>query len=176
MKDFLNDVLKANSPKYSSLIFNLYEDEKNYSMDAEYDESYAVRRDNPVIICSADRSWQEALKDAKHIIVEFYSQNKDSFKNLKFISYGFVDGDLYYLKKGRKTVKKDRVVTYDELKSFPPAKLDAWLAVYLKEDVKNRIQRPFASDFAKMSDEELDKWARLLADNFDYDKYYKLKK
>ena len=45
--------------------------------------------------------------------------------------------------------------------------------IALKKDVKEKNKIPFISEFEKMSDDELDKWIRLLADNFDYEKYNK---
>lgn len=103
MNDFFKEVLEANDDSFTILIFNIYEDVGCYSMDAEYDWEYdsslAIRRNDPIEISDKKIKWYEVLDKIKPIMEDFYSKHKDSFKNIKILAYGFVDGNLYFLKR-----------------------------------------------------------------------------
>lgn len=177
IKDFFNEVLIKNDNKYSSLMFNLYEDEQYYSMEAVYDNAIAVRRNSPIEICDKTNDYKTVLSIVKNELAAFYRDNKQQLKNISELSYGFVDGDLYYIKQETSYFehKKNKKFTFDEIKKFDPIKIGAWTTVYLKKEIKDTIKIPFTADFPKMSEEELDKWINLLVENFDYEKYNSVK-
>lgn len=177
IKDFFNEVLIKNDTKYSSLMFNLYEDEQYYSMEAIYDNVVLIRRNSPIEICDKTNDYKTALSIVKNELSAFYRDNKEQLKNISELSYGFVDGDLYYIKQGtlKSEHKNNKKFTFDEIKKFDPIKIGAWTTVYLKKEIKDTIKIPFTADFPKMSEEELDKWINLLVENFDYEKYNSVK-
>lgn len=173
MNNFFYDVLVNNNTKYSSLMFNLYEDEKYYTMEAVYDDVIAIRRNNPIEICDKTNDYKTALSIVKNQLSSFYKDNNDKLKNINELSYGFVDGDLYYIKQRtlKSEHKNNKKFTFEEIKKFDPIKIGAWTTVYLKKEIKDAIKIPFTADFPKMSEDELNKWISLLVENFDYDKY-----
>ncbi len=173
IKDFFNEVITKNDTKYSSLMFNLYEDEQYYSMEAVYDNTSIIRRNNPIEICDKTNDYKTALSIVKNELSAFYRDNKEQLKNISELSYGFVDGDLYYIKKGtlKSEHKNNKKFTFEEIKKFDSIKIGAWVTVYLKKEIKDTMKIPFTADFPKMSEEELNKWISLLVENFDYDKY-----
>ena len=173
IKDFFNEVLIKNDNKYSSLMFNLYEDEQLYSIEAVYDNVAVIRRNSPIEICDKTNDYKTALSIVKEELSAFYRDNKEQLKNISELSYGFVDGDLYYIKQEplKSELKNNKKFTFDEIKKFDPIKIGAWTTVYLKKEIKDTIKIPFCNDFPKMSEDELNKWISLLVENFDYDKY-----
>ncbi len=173
IKDFFNEVLIKNDTKYSSLIFNLYEDEQYYSMEAVYDNVIAIKRNSPMEICDKTNDYKTALSIVKDELSAFYRDNKEQLKNISELSYGFVDGDLYYIKQKNLKFehKNNKKFTFEEVKKFDPIKIGAWTTVYLKKEIKDTMKIPFTADFPKMSEDELNKWINLLVENFDYDKY-----
>ncbi len=173
IKDFFNEVLIKNDTKYSSLIFNLYEDEQYYSMEAVYDNVIAIKRNSPIEICDKTNDYKTALSIVKNELSAFYRDNKEQLKNISELSYGFVDGDLYYIKQKNLKFehKNNKKFTFEEVKKFDPIKIGAWTTVYLKKEIKDTMKIPFTADFPKMSEDELNKWINLLVENFDYDKY-----
>lgn len=173
MNQFLNEVLNANKANYKSLIFNIYEDENYYTMEAVYDDNLEIRRNNPIIIGNANEDYKSVLENIKNVLLLFYKKYDDKLSNLNNISYGFVDGDLYYLKKELKKEKNSKRFTFEDIKKFSPIKIGAWISVYLKQEVKEKMKIPFTASFSKMSEEELDKWITILVENFDYEKYNK---
>lgn len=177
MNNFFSEVLLTNSTKYSSLMFNLYEDEKIYSMEAVYDDVIIIRRDNPIEICNKTVDYTAVLNIVKDKLSSFYENNKDDLKNITTLSYGFVDGDLYYIKNenAQPKPKSNEKITFEKIKKFNPAKIGAWMCVYLKKEIKESMEVPFAASFSEMSEDELDKWIHILVENFDYEKYYKNK-
>ncbi len=173
MENFFNEVLIKNDTKYSSLMFNLYEDEQHYSMEAVYDNVIAIRKNNPIEICDKTNDYKTALSIVKNELSAFYRDNKEQLKNISELSYGFVDGDLYYIKQKslKSKHKNNKKFTFEEIKKFDPIKIGAWMTVYLKKEIKDTTKIPFTADFPKMSEDELNKWISLLVENFDYDKY-----
>ncbi len=173
MKNFFNEVLVKNDTKYSSLMFNLYEDEQYYSMEAVYDNVIAIKRNSPIEICDKTNDYKTALSIVKNELSAFYRDNKEQLKNISELSYGFVDGDLYYIKQKNLKFehKNNKKFTFEEVKKFDPIKIGAWTTVYLKKEIKDTMKIPFTADFPKMSEDELNKWINLLVENFDYDKY-----
>lgn len=173
MKDFFKEVLIKNDAKYSSLMLNLYEDEQHYSMEAVYDNVVAIRRNNPIEICDKTNDYKKVLSIVKNELSAFYRDNKEQLKNISELSYGFVDGDLYYVKQEplKSEKKNNKKFTFEEIKKFDPIKIGAWTTVYLKKEIKDTIKIPLTADFPKMSEDELNKWINLLVENFDYDKY-----
>lgn len=83
-----------------SIMFNLYEDEDFHTMETTFDdESFVVCRDNPAKLCKSDVNYIDVLKFVKNEICKFIKNNENNLKQVKEISYGFVDGDLHYIKK-----------------------------------------------------------------------------
>ena len=57
------EVLKETNNMEESLMFNLYEDEDCYSMEATFDdEEYVICRDNPAILCFNSIDYEQVLK------------------------------------------------------------------------------------------------------------------
>jgi len=102
-------------------------------------------------------------------VKSFYTENRTVLDNIKEFSYGFVDGDLYYVKKRRK-VKMTAVFTEEDFKEFNDVKLLAWLSVYTDED-KRKQNKIDAFVLNQLTDEERKRYRRFLAENFDYKKY-----
>ena len=83
-------------------MFNLYESEKYVTFEAVFDDdALVIGREEPAVICEAGENSELALRQIQTVLKKFYRNHKDSLANLKEISYGFVDGDLYYIKKRR---------------------------------------------------------------------------
>ena len=174
LEEFLQTVKDNNESKYSALLFNLYEDETAYTMEAVYGEDdKLIGREQPFVICGKECSWEQVLKKVGVELKEYFKEQKDSFKNLKEISYGFVDGDLLYVKKPRKKKEQIRFVKED-FYDMPGDKLEAWLIVYLREDAQKKYQEErWNTNFRHLSEEKFQYWCEILADNFDYKKYGK---
>ena len=99
LKRLFDETIKNIGNMKESIMFNLYEDLDYYSMETTFDdENYVVCRDNPAILCSNSIDFEKVLKAVKGEIKEFVKANKDLLKNAKEISYGFVDGDLLYIR------------------------------------------------------------------------------
>ncbi|MGN1162362.1 MAG: hypothetical protein ACI4T2_00330 [Christensenellales bacterium] len=99
LNKLFKEVLKETNNMEESLMFNLYEDEDCYSMEATFDdEEYVICRDNPAILCSNSIDYEQVLKAVHDKIELFVKQNEKKLKMANEISYGFVDGDLYYIR------------------------------------------------------------------------------
>ena len=106
------------------------------------------------------------------MLKKYIKDNHDKYKHFKSISYGFADGDEHFIKK---QAKKHRPVHYsaEDFMSFPPEKLYCWLTVYSNDNLKNKHGREiFELDHKNMTDEQKQYWSKLLAENFNYEKYY----
>lgn len=172
LKDLFLEIKKLNITDYQSLLFNIYEDEASYTIEASFDDDeFVIGRDNPYEICISDKSWEAVEKEVGAKLKELIKADNKFFKPLKEIAYGFVDGDLHYIKKSRK--KKQQVVfTADDFLDFDPVRLNAWLTVYLTEEAKEIYgTKRFMTDFSELTDEENLYWRKILAENFDYKKY-----
>lgn len=173
MKQFLDEVLIANKNNYKSLVFNIYEDEEHYTMEAIFDENVEIRRERPIIIGDTNVDYKFILENVKNNLLSFYKKYDNKLSNLDDISYGFVDGDLYYIKKKTIKEKSYKKFTFEDIKEFSPIKIGAWISVYLKKEVKDAMKIPYTASFPKMTEEELNKWIKILVENFDYEKYNK---
>ncbi len=175
-KELFEMVLKSNCERYTSLMFNLYEDEKYFTFEAVFDdEEMVIGRENPAVICEAGENYELALRQIQTVIKEFYRRHKESLSNLKEISYGFVDGDLYYIikRKKKKTAKKDmEKFTAESFRDFDIVKLDAWISVYVKEEDREKYNLPLFPP-SHPSEKMLEYYRNILADHFDYEAYYR---
>ena len=175
LEELFQEIEKNDLSGFKSILFNLYEDENEYTIEACFDdESLVIGRENSFEICGTDIPWNEVEKRVGIVLKNHIKENKAIYKNLKDIAYGFVDGDLRYIKKPRK--KKEEVhFTADSFKDFDRTRLKAWLTIYLKKEVASQYGfELFKTDFLGLSEEQLQFWRELLADNFDYEKYYNL--
>ncbi len=174
--ELLEMVLKSNCERYTSLMFNLYENEKYVTFEAVFDdEAIVIGREEPAVICKSGEDYELALRQIQLILKEFYRNHKDSLANLKEISYGFVDGDLYYIKKrrGKKTAPKViEKFTAESFMDFDIVKLDAWISVYVKEEDREKYNLPLFPP-SHPSEKTLEYYRNILADHFDYDTYYR---
>lgn len=156
----------------NSLMFNLYEDEKAYTMEAAFDdEEIVVCRDIPALLCSVEVDFEEVLKEVGKEIKKFVNNNKDKLENAKEISYGFVDGDLSYVRKSKKAKREIKKFTVEDFDDFDSTKLLAWISVYMTEEAKEKYNPPFLA--RKMSKRKMKKWKKILVDNFNYESYNK---
>ncbi|MBE5912693.1 MAG: hypothetical protein E7274_01365 [Pseudobutyrivibrio ruminis] len=166
------EIKKLNITDYQSLLFNIYEDETCYTIEASFDDDeYVIGRDNPFKICDLEKSWEDVEKDVGVKLKELIKADTKFFKPLKEITYGFVDGDLHYIKKSR-TKKQQVVFTADDFVDFDAVRLKAWLTVYLTDEAQKKYGlKRFKTDFSKLTEEENLYWRTILAENFDYKKY-----
>lgn len=162
---------------YSEMLFNLYEDKEEYSVEVVFDENALIigRDDQRFAIEKRNVDFDAILKDTALVLKLYFRENKDKYKQFKCIAYGFVDGDLYYIKKPRK--EKEQIhFKKEDFYSFDAFRIGAWLTVYLNAEGKEKYgHEVFETDFKKLSSEELHKWCEILALYFDYQKYTKVK-
>ena len=173
IEDLFNCIENADKKDYTSLLFNIYEDEEYYTIEASFDDdNFVIGRDNPFTLCDKNTPWQTVEKDVGLAVDSWIKKNKEAYKQFKSISYGFVDGDLHYIRKPRKKKKEIVHFTSDDFKDFPSHKLTAWLAVYLTEEAKEKYKMNMLGlMFNELSEEQHKYWREILAENFDYDKY-----
>ena len=175
--DVLFELIENSDEKdYTSLLFNIYEDKYYFTIEASFDDDiFVIGRDNPFTLCEKNTPWQTVEKDVGLAINSRIKKNKEAYKQFKSISYGFVDGDLHYIRKPRKKKKEIVHFTSDDFKDFPSHKLTAWLAVYLTEEAKAKYKMNMLElMFNELSEEQHKYWREILAENFDYDKYGKM--
>lgn len=160
---------------YNELVFNIYEDMNGYSMDAVFDDEKEIDMDHPAILTNEKIDWEKILDMVKPYIENFCEKNKDELSSLSKIAYGFVDGDLFYIKKEKNKVKSKTKVknkfTYKDFASFSAEKLGAWVMLYMNDTTKYNLEPPY--NFSNITKNELDFWAKNLAKYFDYNKYGK---
>ncbi len=88
---------------YTSLLFNIYEDGDCYTIEASFDDdAYVIGREDPFIVCEKSTSWQKVETDIGHALKSEIKEKEEVYKQFEFISYGFVDGDMHYIRKPRK--------------------------------------------------------------------------
>ena len=180
----LSDAIRKEDLRpYSSLLFTLYQDQDAFSIEACFDEGALVLgRENPYVICGAASPWKKVEKAVGKALAKLIKSNSSSYSHFDSIAYGFADGDLNYIRKPRK--KKDDALlkggkketvhfTSEDFKDFTPAKLKAWLTVYLKAEANEKSWKEwFTLKFETLSEEQLQYWREFLASNFDYEKYH----
>ena len=173
IEDLFNCIENADKKDYTSLLFNIYEDKEYYTIEASFDDdNFVIGRDNPFTLCDKNTPWQIVEKDVGLAVDSWIKKNKEAYKQYKSISYGFVDGDLHYIRKPRKKKKEIVHFTSDDFKDFPSHKLTAWLAVYLTKEAKEKYKMNMLGlMFNELSEEQHKYWREILAENFDYDKY-----
>lgn len=175
VKNLLKDIEQLDFMSYSEMLFNLYEDEDAYSIEAVFDEDALIigRDDKRFAIKKDNKSFEIVLKEIALELKAYFKENKEKYKQFKCIAYGFVDGDLYYVKKPRK--KKEQIYfSKEDFYSFDTFRVGAWLTVYLNAEGKEKYgHEVFETDFEKLSTEEFHKWCEILALYFDYQKYNK---
>ena len=172
---FFKCIENADKKDYSSLLFNIYADEKYYTIEASFDDdTYVIGRDDPFVLCEKNIPWQTVEKDVGLELNSRIKENKETYKQFKSISYGFVDGDLNYIRTPRKKKKEIVHFTSDDFKDFPSHKLTAWLTVYLTEEAKAEYKMDMLElMFNELSEEQHKYWREILAENFEYEKYEK---
>ncbi len=174
VKRLFDETLKNIDKMERSIVFNLYEDENCYSMEATFDdENVVICRNNPAILCAREIDYKIVLMLIKKEIKEFVATHKDCLVKVKELSYGFVDGDLHYIKKSKSPYIKKRKLTMDDLEDFDAVRLIMWISVYMKDEAKKKYEPPTLFNYNNLTSEDLKKWKQILLDNFDYDKYYK---
>lgn len=175
IEEFLDTVLKSNRKHYDCLMFNLYEDEVYYTIEAVFDdEALVIGRDDPVIICGSSESCESVQKRIRTVLNAFYRKQKSNLSNLKRIAFGFVDGDLHDIKENqmKKVYEKDmKKFTAESFKDFDIIKLDAWIHVYVKQEDQEKYNLPIFPP-PHPSKKTLAHYRKILADNFDYEAYY----
>lgn len=178
MLGLLEDIEQLDFNDYSEMLFNLYEDEEAYTVEVVFDDDkLIIGRDNQrYIIEERNADFNVVLKNVSLILKTYFKEKKDKYKQFKSIAYGFVDGDLYYIKKPRKKKKELIHFSKEDFYSFDAFRVEAWLTVYLNAEGKEKYgHEVFETDFKKLSTEELHKWCEILALYFDYQRYYKNK-
>lgn len=171
--ELLKKIESFDCKEYDELMFNIYEDVNSYSLEAVFDEDKVIIGREEGLYIAGDKSigYEEILSRVSTELKSYFKKNKEQYRNLKSISYGFVDGDLYYIRKAGKTKKNQMVYTKDSFYDFDAVKLEAWLRVYLNEEGKSKYrEKIWETDFDKISREEFEEWCDILARYFNYDK------
>lgn len=171
--ELLKKIENIDCKEYDELLFNLYEDMNSYSIEAVFDENKIIigREERFYIVGDKSIGYEEILSKVCKELKSYFKKKKEQYSNLNTISYGFVDGDLYYIRKTRKAKKKQIVYTKDSFYDFDVVKLEAWLRVYLNEEGKNKYrEKIWDTNFSKISRAEVEEWCAILARYFNYDK------
>lgn len=176
IQELLAQTLTVDSSGFRTLWFNIYEDLDAFTMEAAFDEETAViGRDDPAFLCSKETHWEAVLEQADALIKDFCDAHAADFQHLNEIAYGFVDGDLIYLRQAE-TPKAVRTVrfTAEDFADFNIVKLHAWIRVYVDRDVQKQLPLPL---FPPMdaSAEEVQRYREFLAEHMDYEKYNMMK-
>lgn len=132
LQNLFYQVKEQNTEEYTELLFNLYEDTAAYTVEAVFDDdALMIGRDNPAVICENHGDFLSALRVFEQALRSFCNQYQSEFDNLKIISYGFVDGDLAYIKGDENSCngevqqpldKTDGKEKLKQLKSWEPTK------------------------------------------------------
>lgn len=176
INELLEDIEKIDYKDYHEMLFNLYEDENEYTIEVVFDDNkLIIGRDDKVYVVADNRvDFEKVLKNIGDILKTYFKSKKDGYKQFKSIAYGFVDGDLYYIKKPRKTKKNQIIFSKEDFYEFDADRLDAWLTVYLNDEGEEKYgMKAFNTNFRKISREEFEEWCEILAYYFDYKKYNK---
>ncbi len=160
--------------KYRTLWFNVYEDADAYTMEAAFDEeTFVIGRDDPAVICGKEKHWEAVLQEVRSLTEAFCQQNAEKFNHLAEIAYGFVDGDLVYLKQSEtERTEQTKRFTAADFMDFNIAKLHAWITVYVDREVRKQLPLFPPKD---PTEEELQKYREFLAEHMDYEKYNSMK-
>lgn len=163
---------KEDISRYSSVLFNIYEDKDAYTIEACFDDdALVIGRDKPFVICGKDISWDKAEKKAGKELTGYIKSSREKYKGFSSIAYGFVEGDLNYIRSSDKKTEKV-LFSAEDFKDLPPAKLKAWMTVYLTDEAtKQSWKEWFKVRFEDLPEDKLDYWRAFLADNFNYEKY-----
>ena len=179
LESFFDDIGNKDLSGFSSVLFNVYEDADSFSIEACFDEDeLVIGRENPYVICGADTPWKKVEKKVGKALEKYIKSNKKMYEHFDSIAYGFVDGDLNYIRKPskKKETKEPVHFTAEDFKSFEPSKLKAWMTIYLTSEASQKsLKEWFMVKFETLSEEQLQYWREFLAENFDYEKYNKLK-
>ena len=179
LESFFDAIGNKDLSEFSSVLFNVYEDKDSFSIEACFDEdALVIGRENPYVICGSDTPWKKVEKKVGKALEKYIKSNKKMYEHFDSIAYGFVDGDLNYIRKSekKKETKEPVHFTAEDFKDLAPAKLEAWMTIYLTSEASERsLKEWFMVKFVTLSEEQLQHWREFLADNFDYEKYNKLK-
>jgi len=178
LQQLFEQVAAKNTPSATKLMFNLYEESDHYTVEAVLDdEAVVIGRDNPAIVCDTACGYEAALELFQSKAKVFYEENKAALSNFQEISYGFVDGDLFYIKRprSRRGAKQQKRYTPADFESFSPFKLHAWIVVYVNQDKKEEFGLPLFAP-KEMNSAEHKRYREFLAENFNYEKKAQLNK
>ena len=166
----------SDTKAYSSILFNIYEDRDYYTIEACFDDDFVIGRDNPFVICDKAVSWEKVEQDIGQVIEAQVEEKKDTYKQFTTIAYGFVDGDLQYIRKSPKKIKEIVHYTADDFTDFDSHKLGAWIMVYLTTEATAKYRFDMIDMIRKkeLSEDEHKFWREILAENFDYEKYKRM--
>ncbi len=165
-------ITETDCTAYQKLWFNVYEDADAFTMEAAFDEeTFVIGRDNPAVIADKNTHWETVLSEVRALVEKFCQQNESKFSHLSEIAYGFVDGELEYLKKDESlSPKRTKRFTAEDFADFNIVKLHAWITVYVDKQVQKQLPLPMFPPM-KPTEEELWKYREFLAEHMDYEKY-----
>lgn len=182
LEPLFDAIEKRDLSAFSSVLFTLYEDQTGFSIEACLDEEALVLgREDPYVICGDGPSWKRVNKAVGGALSKHIKSHSSIYSHFDTIAYGFADGDLNYIRKPSKkketvrlaSAKKEPVhFTAEDFEDFAPAKLKAWLTIYLTAEANEKSWKEwFALKFETLSEEQLRYWREFLASHFDYEKY-----
>lgn len=182
LQDLFYQVKEQNTEGFSELLFNLYEDTSAYTVEAVFDDdALLIGRDDPAFICENHGDFHAVLREFEKALRTFYEQHKNVFENLKVISYGFVDGDLEYMKGTDNSYSEEeqqptgKTAVKEKLQRLIEQKISQWqeqdiyaisLYVYDEEDDPRRpvavlgynTERRVQESIPQASDEQEARW------------------
>ncbi len=161
---------------YRKLWFNVYEDTDAFTMEAAFDEeTFVIGRDDPAVVADKNTHWETVLSEVQTLVEDFCQKNTAKFSHLSEIAYGFVDGELEYLRQDETpSPEYTERFTAEDFADFKIVKLHAWISVYVDREVQKQLPLPL---FPPMdpTEEELQKYREFLAEHMDYEKYNSMK-
>ncbi len=171
-----DQIMETDCTAYRKLWFNVYEDVDAFTMEAAFDEeTFVIGRDDPAFVAEKSTHWETVLSEVQTLAEEFCQRNGAKFSHLSEIAYGFVDGDLEYLRQEETPSQADTErFTAEDFADFNIVKLHAWIRVYVDREVQKQLPLPL---FPPMdaAEEELRKYRKFLAEHMDYEKYNSMK-
>lgn len=167
-----DQIIEADCTGYRKLWFNVYEDADAFTMEAAFDEeTFVIGRDDPAVVSAKNTHWETVLSEVQALVEKFFRQNETKFNHFAEIAYGFVDGELEYLKKDESSsLEYTERFTAEDFADFNIVKLHAWISVYVDRQVQKQLPLPMFPPM-KPTEEELRKYREFLAEHMDYEKY-----
>ncbi len=176
IQTLFEQITETDCTGYRKLWFNVYEDTDAFTMEAAFDEeTFVIGRDDPAVVAEKHTHWENVLSEVQTLVEDFCQQNESKFSHLSEIAYGFVDGDLEYLRQENIPLQVcTECFTAEDFADFTIIKLHAWIRVYVDREVQKQLPLPIFPPMDPTA-EELHRYREFLAQHMDYEKYNSMK-